>query len=139
MYREQTGRERPARADAEYRRLLDEAYFDTAPSYNNGQSETNYGRVLDLPQRVPGRQAAVPSAHDLHGDNAHPLAVSGGQQLLPDPIPMSGIRVAVAGDFRSAHAVHAGEALPVTHRDGASEFTLPALAMYELVELGASS
>ena len=55
-----------------------------------------------------------------------------------DPVPMSGIRVAVAGDFRSARAVHAGEALPVTHRDGASEFTLPALAMYELVELGAS-
>src|SRR5262249_57114256 len=26
MYREQTGRERPARADAEYRRLLDEAW-----------------------------------------------------------------------------------------------------------------
>jgi Hypothetical glycosyl hydrolase 6 len=55
-----------------------------------------------------------------------------------DPVPMSGIRVAVAGDFRSARAVRAGEVLPVTHRDGTSEFTLPALAMYELVELGAS-
>ena len=37
-----------------------------------------------LPRRVPGRQAAVPSAHDLHGDDAHLLAVRGGQQLLPD-------------------------------------------------------
>ena len=55
-----------------------------------------------------------------------------------DPVPMSGIRVAVAGDFRSARAVRGGQDLAVTHKDGASEFTLPALATYELVELGAS-
>jgi hypothetical protein len=55
-----------------------------------------------------------------------------------DYVPMSGIRVAVAGEFRSARAVRAGKVLPVTRRDGASEFTLPALAMYELVALEAS-
>jgi hypothetical protein len=55
-----------------------------------------------------------------------------------DPVPMSSIRVAVAGDFRSARAVQGGQVLAVTRRDGVSEFTLPALAMYELVELGAS-
>ena len=55
-----------------------------------------------------------------------------------DPVPMSRIRVAVAGDFRSARAVRGGQDLAVTHQDGASEFTLPTLATYELVELGAS-
>ena len=44
----------------------------------------------------------------------------------------------MAGDFRSARAVRGGQDLAVTHKDGASEFTLPALATYELVELGAS-
>jgi hypothetical protein len=46
--------------------------------------------------------------------------------------------VAVAGEFRSTRAVRSGKDLPLTRRDGASEFTLPALAMYELVELGAA-
>jgi hypothetical protein len=53
-----------------------------------------------------------------------------------DPVPMSDIRVAVAGDFRSARALQADQVLTVTRRNGVSEFTLPALAMYELVELG---
>jgi hypothetical protein len=55
-----------------------------------------------------------------------------------EPVPMSVIRVAVAGDFRSARAVRGGQVLAVTRRDGASEFILPALAMSELIELGSS-
>src|SRR5262249_51720909 len=55
-----------------------------------------------------------------------------------DPVPMSGIRVAVAGDFRSARAVRTGKVLALTRRDGASEFTPPALAMYQPVELRAA-
>ena len=31
-------------------------YFDTAPSYNNGQSETNYGQVLARRRGVPRDQ-----------------------------------------------------------------------------------
>lgn len=55
-----------------------------------------------------------------------------------DPIPMTDIRVAVAGEFPSARAARARQHLAVTHRNGASEFTLPALAEYELVELAAT-
>jgi hypothetical protein len=53
-----------------------------------------------------------------------------------DPVPMSGIRVGVAGDFRSARAVERGQVLALDRRNGVSEFTLPELALYELVELG---
>lgn len=46
------GMQRPPSADHDPTALAETAldlgitYFDTAPSYNNGQSETNYGQVL---------------------------------------------------------------------------------------------
>jgi hypothetical protein len=51
------------------------------------------------------------------------------------PIPMSGIRVQVAGAFTSAKTVRSAGAIPVQSARGYSEFTLPRLSDYELVVL----
>jgi hypothetical protein len=48
---------------------------------------------------------------------------------------MSGIRVQLAGSFRTARMVSTGKDLPLTRAGDNVEFVLPALGQYELVEL----
>jgi hypothetical protein len=52
-----------------------------------------------------------------------------------DALPMSGIRIQVAGGFRSARVVSTGKSLPLTRAGDDVEFVLPSLGQYELVEL----
>jgi hypothetical protein len=51
------------------------------------------------------------------------------------PIPMEGIRVQVAGEFKTAKTVRSPGALPVHANEGYSEFTISRLSDYELVVL----
>jgi hypothetical protein len=51
------------------------------------------------------------------------------------PVPMQGIHVRIAGEFRSAKTVRSPGTLPVTTAAGATEFTIPRLDDYELVVL----
>ena len=52
-----------------------------------------------------------------------------------DPLPMSGIRVQVAGSFKTARVVSTGKDLPLARADDYTEFVVPSLGQYELVEL----
>ena len=52
-----------------------------------------------------------------------------------DAVPMSGIRVQVAGSFKSARVVSTGKDLPLSRAGDYAEFVLPSLSQYELVEL----
>ncbi len=52
------------------------------------------------------------------------------------PVPMKDIQVRVQGDFRSAKAVRTGQSIALDHREGFTQFTLPSLDEYELVDLG---
>lgn len=85
--------------------------------------------------------------------NAHPLVETtlmrqGGRTLLHlingsghsqtgyyTPIPMSGIQLRVAGNFKSAKTVRSPGSVPVRADKGYSEFTVPQLSDYELVVL----
>ncbi len=52
-----------------------------------------------------------------------------------DPPLMNGIRVQVAGSFKTARVVSTGKDLPLTPAGDYTEFVLPSLGQYELVEL----
>jgi hypothetical protein len=85
--------------------------------------------------------------------NAHPLVEmtlmrQGGRTLLHvinvsghsqtgyfAPLPMTAIRVQVAGSFRTAKTIRSSGSLTLQVNQGYSEFTIPHLADYELVVL----
>jgi hypothetical protein len=52
-----------------------------------------------------------------------------------DPIRMTGIRIGVKGNFRSAHAVRLGESMTIANDGGYAQFELAALDEYELIDL----
>jgi hypothetical protein len=52
------------------------------------------------------------------------------------PVPMKDIQVRVQGDFRSAKAIRLGKPIALDRRDGFTQFTLPSLDEYELVDFG---
>lgn len=52
------------------------------------------------------------------------------------PIPMTNIQVSVKGNIRSGHALRSGQTVALTQNAGYSEFTLPLLEEYELLDLG---
>jgi hypothetical protein len=52
-----------------------------------------------------------------------------------NPIRIAGINVRVKGNFKSAKAVKSGQSIEVRNAGGFSEFTLPALDEYELLDL----
>jgi len=52
-----------------------------------------------------------------------------------DPVPMSGIRMDVEGEFAKVRALRAAQDLVASRRGGRTEFTVPALGEYELVVL----
>jgi len=53
-----------------------------------------------------------------------------------NPVPMKNIQVRVKGNFRSAHALKAGQTIAITTSAEYAEFTLPSLDEYELLDLG---
>ena len=66
----------------------------------------------------------------------HLVNVSGHSQTgYFQAIPMSGIRVQVKGSFRTARAVYAGTNLRISQSGGYSEFNVPPLGEYELIDL----
>ena len=66
----------------------------------------------------------------------HFVNLSGCFQTAYHPaIPMNGIQVEVAGDFRSARMASQGRDLPLRKAGGAVSFTLPTLDTYDVVVL----
>jgi hypothetical protein len=53
-----------------------------------------------------------------------------------NPIPMKDIQVSVKGAFRSVRALRSGQTVAIKNNAGYSQFTLPVLEEYELVDLG---
>lgn len=120
--------------------------WDIGRLYYLHSSQAHAGLIRDLIDHLlpRGRQLKT-DAHPLveitlmrQADRhvMHFINLSGHSQTAYfDPIPMGGIRVQVAGAFRSARAIRAGKDLDVSRAGAYVEFTLPALAQYELVEL----
>jgi hypothetical protein len=120
--------------------------WDIGSLYYQHSSETHAGLLRDLTDHL------LPHGRQLK-TNAHPLVETvlmqqSGRRLVHfvnlsghsqtayfDAVPMSGIQVQVAGAYRSAKIVSSAKSLPVRQNAGYTEFTLPALAQYELVEL----
>jgi hypothetical protein len=99
-----------------------------------------FGDLLDrmLPQRQLRTNAHPLVDMTLMRQNGrtllHVINLSGHSQTgyFP-PVPMTGIRVEVAGEFRSARAIRAAAKLEVRVNGGYSGFTIPRLSDYELV------
>jgi hypothetical protein len=120
--------------------------WDIGTLYHLHSSQAHAGLVRDLIDHL------LPRGRQLK-TNAHPLVEmvlmrQGARHLLHvinlsghsqtayfDAVPMSGVRVEVAGEFHGARAVRAGRDVPVKHSGGYTGFTLPELAQYELIEL----
>ena len=120
--------------------------WDIGALYYRHSSEAHAGLLRDLIDHL------LPRGRQLK-TNAHPLVeivlmrqpdrhlvhfvnLSGHSQTAYfDAVPMSQIRVQVAGAFRSAKLAGTGKDLAVSRSGEYLEFTLPALAQYELVEL----
>jgi hypothetical protein len=66
----------------------------------------------------------------------HLVNLSGhSQTAYLDPIPMSDIRLDVAGSYRSARALRAARSLPPRQENGYTRFRLPRLFDYEVIVL----
>jgi hypothetical protein len=114
--------------------------------YYMHSSEAHRRLVRDLIDRLlpQGRQLTT-NAHPLveitlmkQGDHTlvHLVNLSGHSQTgYFDAVPMSNIEVRVRGAFGSAKEVGAGRELPVSRRGEYSEFTVPSLGEYEMVDL----
>ncbi len=120
--------------------------WDIGGLYYLHSSQAHAGLLRDL---VDG---LLPNGRQLK-TNAHPLAEivvmrQGGRRLVHfinvsghadtayfAPVPMTGIRVEVTGAVARAKIVRTGEELAVTREGAYSQFTLPTLGDYELVEL----
>ncbi len=120
--------------------------WDIGTLYYKQSSQAHEGLVRDLIDHL------LPDGRQLK-TNAHPLVeisfmrqqdryllhfinLSGHSQTAYfDPVPMTGIHVQVKGAFRSARVVGTGAGLAVARSGDYSEFTLPSLDQYELVEL----
>jgi hypothetical protein len=120
--------------------------WDIGALYYRHSSQAHAGLLRDLIDHLlpRGRQLRT-SAHPLveialmrQRDRhlLHFVNLSGHSQTAYfDAVPMSQIRVQVAGPFRSAKLAGTGKDLAVSRTGEYLEFTLPALAQYELVEL----
>ncbi|MBI4877336.1 MAG: hypothetical protein HY822_22140 [Acidobacteria bacterium] len=120
--------------------------WDIGALYYQHSSQAHAGLLRDLADHLlaGGRQLKT-NAHPLvemvlmrQKDRhlLHLINLSGHSQTAYfDAIPMQGIRVQVAGTFRSARLVATGRELALSRAGAYAEFTVPALAQYELVEL----
>jgi len=120
--------------------------WDVGGLYYRNSSPGHAGLVADLIDHLlpHGRQIKT-NAHPLveialmrQRDRhlAHFINLSGHSQTAYfDPVPMTAIRVQAASAFRSARRVRTGTMLQVSRSGDYSEFTLPELREYELVEL----
>jgi hypothetical protein len=120
--------------------------WDIGSLYYLHSSQAHAGLVRDLIDHLlpRGRQLRT-SAHPLveitwmrRQDcyQMHFINLSGHSQTgYLDAIPMSGIQVEVMGAFRSARLPASGREIPLARSGGYTQFTLPELRQYELVEL----
>ncbi len=120
--------------------------WDIGALYYHHSSQAHAGLLRDLMDHL------LPRGRQLK-TNAHPLVETvlmrqGGRHLLHlinlsghsqtayfDALPVNGIRVQVAGAFRSARLVVAGQDLAVSRAGDYTGFTVPVLGQYELVDL----
>ena len=120
--------------------------WDIGTLYYSHSSQAHAGLLRDLiDQLLPRGRQLKTNAHPLveivlmrQKDRhlVHLINVSGHSQTAYfDAVPMSAIRIQVAGAFRSARVVTTGKDLPLSRSGGYSAFTLPALGQYELIEL----
>ena len=87
-------------------------YFDTAPSYNNGQSETNYGRVLAR-RRGEVFLATKTGDRSRDGGSCMPITPPSARTLTSTPVPPRGRR---GSRFASSIAPRASSPGPATER-----------------------
>lgn len=51
------------------------------------------------------------------------------------PVPMKDLQIKIRGSSTSARAIRSSQSIPVSKEAGYSQFTLPSLDEYELIEL----
>ncbi len=120
--------------------------WDVGGLYYLHSSESHAGLVADLIDHLlpKGRQIKT-NAHPLvemtlMRQNArallHLVNLSGhSQTAYHAPLPMSGIRVDVGGEYKSARALRAQKGLAVSRGGGYASFVVPLLGDYEVVVL----
>jgi hypothetical protein len=119
--------------------------WDLAGLYYRHSLPAHAGVLRDVVDRLLPKRQLRTSAHPLvemtlmrQRDRhlLHLVNLSGHSDTAYfDALPMSGIRVQVAGSFKSAHGVSTGKDLPLTRAGDYTEFVVPSLGQYELVEL----
>jgi hypothetical protein len=119
--------------------------WDLAGLYYRHSLPAHAGVLRDVVNRLLPKRQLRTSAHPLvemtlmrQRDRhlLHFINLSGHSDTAYfDALPMSGIRVQVAGSFKTAQVVSTGKDLPLTRAGDYAEFVLPSLGQYELVEL----
>jgi Hypothetical glycosyl hydrolase 6 len=120
--------------------------WDIGGLYYRHSSEAHAGLLIDLIDTM------LPQGRQLE-TNAHPLVEitfmrQNDRHLLQlvnlsghadtawfDPLRMTNIQLKIEGDFRTGHAVKAGQDVIVSNENGYSLFTLATLDEYELIDL----
>ena len=119
--------------------------WDLAGLYYRHSLPAHAGLLRDVVNRLLPKRQLRTSAHPLvemtlmrqaNRTLLHLVNLSGHSDTAYfDALPMSGIRVQVSGQFKTARVVSTGKDLPLTRAGEYAEFVLPALGQYELVEL----
>jgi hypothetical protein len=119
--------------------------WDLGALYYHASLPAHAGLFRDVVDRLNPKRQLRTNAHPLvemtwmqQGDRKllHVVNLSGHSQTgyFP-PLPMSGIRIEVAGQFQQASSLRTPEKLPIHFENGYSSFTLPRLTDYELIVL----
>jgi hypothetical protein len=121
--------------------------WDIGALYYRQSSEAHSRLLSDLVDNM------LPQGRQLKS-NAHPLVAitfmqQKGRRLMHfvnlsghadtayfRPVPMTNIQVSIRGNFRTGRALRSGQTISIRQNAGYSEFTLPSLEEYELVDLG---
>jgi hypothetical protein len=120
--------------------------WDLGTLYYRHSSEAHSRLMADLvDSMLPTGRQLTSNAHPLvqisfmHQKDRHLLHLinlSGHSDTAYfNPIPMTGINVRVKGNFKAAKAVRAGRSIAIRNAGEYSEFTLPELEEYEMVDL----
>ena len=119
--------------------------WDLAGMYYRHSLPAHAGLFRDVINRLKPQRQIRTNAHPLvemtlmRQDGRtllHLINLSGHSQTgYFAPIPMSGVRVQVAGTFKSAKTVRSPGAVAVRASQGYTELTIPQLSDYELLVL----
>lgn len=121
--------------------------WDIGSLYYRHSSEAHARLLSDLVDRMlPGGRQLKSNAHPLveitfmRQNNRrlmHFINLSGhADTAYFNPVPMKDIQVSVKGNFRSGRALRSGKTVAIKSSAGYSDFILPVLEEYELLDLG---